>query len=1090
MKKTMDAGEILRKKIPLKVLLCFWVLCCSLPALAQKAGSKIDINVRGASVRAVLEVLKKHDYQLAYPSAVIDACPKKVTLNMRSATPDQVLNETLKGTGLVYKIEGVLITIQSLQSSGSMVVKGTVKDDKGEILPGVTIQVKGTTIGFASNVDGEFNFDLPESDEVVLVFSFVGYKTREVKVKESQKSLFIVMEEDIQEMEEVVVNGIYTAKKNSYTGSVSTVRGEDILSVSQTNLFKALTTLVPGMRIIENNEQGSNPNHVPEILIRGTTSVATEGELGLNSPLIIVDGMETTLTALYDMDMFDIERVDVLKDASATAIYGDKAANGVIVVTRKKVDDPKLRVRYNFVPDIQFPDVSSFNLCNPMEKLILEKRAGLYDDATGVKEEDYNRKLLRVSRGVNTDWKSIPLRNTWSLAHSVMVSGRGGSVDYSVTARLGDGRGVMKGDYRRNYGIGFNFQYRHKENLTIGLRTDFAKTDTKNSPYGSFGDWVILNPYDSPYDEYGELIPYVSWEQPNPLYNVSTGSFSKAKSKSITNNLNLWWNIGKGFIISGSVSLSLSDSKSDDYQSSKHATLSGNTPLAQRGSYSVSASENTNWQAQVNVNYSHAFDKDGTVLSLNAGSNVNKAEGESYSFTGVGFKKPTMSDLNFSTSYADGKPTGKNTYNASVSFFGNMNFVFKNRYFVDVSYRTSANSTVGESNRWAPYWSLGAGWNMQNESFIKNGLPWISILRLRCSMGFVGSNNFKGNLAEILYTYKDSYITGLGAIPENLGNPNLKAQRTLSLNYGLTFTAFDSRLDVNVDAYQQISKDLLLPIGIPISTGAATVSANLGESENWGFELAISGLVIKTRDWAWRLSFNTHYTKNKLTKISNALKRQSEENMKAGGIAPKIMFKEGKSLNTIWAVKSLGINPADGREIFVKADGVTTTRVFDVKDKVGCGNNQPKFEGSSTTSLTYKNISVSAAFSYTFGAHVYNETRAAKVENINPMNNVDKRALYERWSPDNRLVAYPLLKYSDQVVVQSSRFVEKRNELYLSSVNISYDVPVNFVKKIGLKRLALGIGFQDVLRLSTVKFERGTGYPYMRGLNFSIRPTF
>ena len=199
---------------------------------------------------------------------------------------------------------------------------------------------------------------------------------------------------------------------------------------------------------------------------------------------------------------------------------------------------------------------------------------------------------------------------------------------------------------------------------------------------------------------------------------------------------------------------------------------------------------------------------------------------------------------------------------------------------------------------------------MHNEKFLKS-LGWVSLFRLRGSVGYVGSGNFDGNLTNVIYTYADNYISGLSALPSSLGNPDLKAQRTLSYNAGLTLEILDSRFEVTFDWYKQLSKDLLLPIGIPVSTGASSVQANLGKSENYGYELAISGLIIKNQDWLWRVSANTHHTVNKLKKISNSLMKQTEENMAAEGIAPKILFKEGESTTAIFAVRSLGINPAN-----------------------------------------------------------------------------------------------------------------------------------------------------------------------------------
>ena len=1075
--------------------LCIILVCLfsfSLPATTLAQQERVNMKLQGVSLRQVLEQIREQTNLQFMMSKEQGERVGRVSVNAVNETVAEVLDKIFTSTGLTWVVKEDIIVVKECpqqQKPASVRVQGVVKDERGYSLPGVTVLIKGTAMGVVTNANGNYSIELPAAQDIRLIFSFIGMKTVELPY-DGEGELNVVMEEEVNEIDEVVVNGIYSASKNSYTGSVKSISQEDILQISQTNLFKALTTLVPGMRIVENNEQGANPNNIPELLIRGTTSIATQGELGLNTPLIIVDGVETTMERLYDMDIFEIERVDVLKDASATAIYGDRAANGVIVVERKKVKDSKLRLRYNFVPDIQFADVSSFDLCNPAQKLELERLWGVYKDVTGVAEQDYWEKFERISRGVNTDWKSIPLRNSWSHNHSLTASGRGGGLDYSVTLRYSNKYGVMKGDYRRNYGVGFYFSYHFRDRLTLSFRSDFYKTDTKASPYGSFSQWVAMNPYDSPYDEYGELIPRLSFNMANPMYDATTNSFNTSKMKDISSSLSLRWDILKGFFMTATGSVSINDYRMDNYISALHTSSLQNTNISNRGSYTLDGNEGWNWSAQTNLSYSHAFDEDGTVLRINFGGSLKQRNTDTYGMVGEGFLKPSMNYISFAKGYLAGSsPSGGNVYSASVSTFGNFNFILKNRYYVDASYRSSANSALGDNERWTPYWSFGIGWNAHNEKFLKS-LGWVSLLRLRGSLGYVGSGNFDGNLTNVIYSYADNYISGLSALPSGLGNPDLKAQRTLSYNAGLTLEVLDSRFEVNFDWYKQLSKDLLLPIGIPASTGASTVQANLGESENYGYELAVSGLIIKKQDWLWRVSANTHHTVNKLTKISNSLMKQTETNMAAEGMAPKVLFKEGESTTAIFAVPSVGINPANGEEIFIRPDG-SLTNVYHVEDKVDLGDKTPKLEGSISTAIAWKNLSVSMAFTYTLGGYIYNETRASKVENINIYRNVDVRAFTERWAKPGDLVAYPKGSLEQKKrAVHSSRFVEQRNELHLSSLNISYNLPVNWVKKLGLKRLAIGVGFSDIFRLSTVKFERGTSYPYMHSYNFMISPTF
>lgn len=1061
---------------------------------AQKKDVRVTLSLKDISLQQVFkEITKQTGYQFVYSSSLLIEV-KKISVEVKGETLEKTLELCLQGTNLGYKIEEMHVIVSpKLKKQEShlttKIYKGTVFDNNGGLLPGVTVVLKGTSQGVATNQDGNFEIAIPDAKDNVLVFSFIGMKIVEVKLKD-QKSLRVTMEEEVNEVNEVVVNGLFTQNKNSYTGAVSTVKGEDLLRVSQTNIFRGLAALTPGLRIVEDNAQGSNPNHIPEIIIRGTTSIASQGELGLNRPLIMLDGVEITMEQLYDMDIFEIDRVDVLKDASATAMYGDKAANGVIVVQRKKVTDSKLRLRYNFVPNVQFPDVSSFNLCSPEQKLELERLYEEYDDPTGEKEKEYNRKYQLVRAGVNTDWKSKPLRNSWSFNHSLTMTGRGGGVDYSVSLRYGDTRGVMKGDFRQNYGVGFYFSYTLAQKVNLNFRSDWTETDSKDSPYGSFSDFVRINPYDVPKDEYGNWVKELSFGFRNPLYDASTNSFSKSSSKSFQNSLTVRWDIIKNFYATGSFTYTLNDSQSDNFDSPESTTWIGVDDVSQRGSYSIGGSKGNNWALTYALNYSKLLGKEqSTMLSLHAGGTANKNRNSNFAFSGVGFLKPEFNDMSYASSYPSSRPSGSEAISTSVGWYVNLNFIYDNRYFADGSYRTSGGSNYGTDNLYSPYWSFGIGWNAQNEQFLKD--TWVSILRFRGSVGYVGSGNFGGVKPVTIYKYdpQNTYYKGLGTIPSSMGNDQLKSQRTLSWNGGVALSVLDGRFDVDVNYYKQVSKDLLLSISLPPSSGITSVMANLGESANWGVEWTVSAQVIKKSDMFWRITVNGHHTENKIKKISNGLKRQSSLNRDSVSLqAPKLQLEEGESQDAIYAVRSKGIDPASGKEIFIKKDGSYTLK-YDSQDKVAVGCTVPKMEGSIVTSFGWKGFSVNASFSYTWGGDIYNETRATKIENINYKENVDRRAFTERWKNPGDLVDYIKIDRSN-AYNHSERFVERKNELYLSSLGFNYDINPQWVRKIGLKKLMVGVTLSDVLRLSTVKFERGTSYPYMRGFNFTISPTF
>ena len=1087
-------GKVKKWLFFMKLIAFFlFVGLCQVSATTFGQRESVTFSRDAMTLEEIFTTIRKQlHYDIFYSNEELDA-NQKIQLSAKTMNLDVVLKEILKEKYSYEFIEKTIVirplkvgeTVQVLKN----VIKGKVIDVHGKPIPGVTIRVDSTNLGCSSDVNGEFELTLKQ-EKGYLIFSFIGYKTKRVAFTQGN-FLSVTLEEETMEMDEVIVNGMFTQNRNSYTGSVTTMKGDDILAVSNTNLLKAISVLSPGLRLVENNEMGSNPNYIPEIIIRGTTSIASQGENGLNTPLIILDGVEISITQLYDLDIYEVERVDVLKDASATSIYGEKAANGVIVIERKKVTDKNIRVRYNFVPGFEFPDVDSYHYCNAAQKLELERLAGLYNTADGSLDESYNEKFKRIKKGANTDWIAKPLRNSTSFSHSLSMTGRGAGMDYGITARFSDKRGVMKGDYRDNYGLSFYFSYRLVDQLTITYRADIGKTDTKASPYGNFTDFVRINPYDTPFNEYGEWNKILSYDFRNPLYDATTNSFDKSESKTITNNLTVRWDVWKGFYLTGSFSHSLSDSQSDKFISPDHSSFETETDPSKRGSYYISNMRGKSWQLRMGVTYSKTLSDNGSILTLNVGASANRNNSNNNSFSGIGFLKGNLTDMAFANSYpTNGRPSGSESLSSSVGIYGNLNVIFGNRYFIDGSYRISGSSKFGKDRRFAPFWSVGMGWNVHNESFLSE-TGWFDIFRIRGSVGYTGSVNFSDYQAITTYKYSqnNNYLIGMGALPIAMGNDRLKWQTTVKYNVGVTLEMLSGRLSANFDIYKEDTKDLLLSISTPPSMGVSNVMDNLGETGNWGYEWSVSGLLIKSNQLYWRLGLSGHHTENKLKKISNSMKRQNDSAMRETGVAaPKVQLEEGESASAIYAVPSLGIDPATGQEIFIKKDG-SYTFVYDVKDKVALGNTVPYLEGAMTTSLGYKGFTVSAAMTFTFGGDIYNATRASKVEQINPQENVDVRAFTERWKKPGDVVHYTTLK-DTKSYVHSERFIERKNEVFLSSLNISYEFKREWVKKIGLNKLSIGVGFSDVLRISTVKYERGTTYPYSKGYNFTISPTF
>ncbi len=992
--------------------------------------------------------------------------------------------------------DNVTVVMNDGRESSNSISGVIVSAEDNEPLVGAQVKIVGANVATITDVNGRFTFKTVPLKKQKLAVSYIGMEPLTVDAGHNMK---IVLKSDSKTLSDVVVNGYFTRKKQTFTGAARTITSDEILKVAPNNIMQTLATLDPSLNITQNNAMGSNPNSVPDLVIRSTTSLSTSNEVGLNAPLIVIDGVEQSLQALYDMDINDIERVDILKDASATALYGENAANGVIVIERKRVSQSPVRIRYTFTPEVSFADLSSYDYCNAAQKLELERLAGLYDSTTGNLDQSYFDKLALVNSGVNTDWMSKPVRNSFSHNHSLSISGRGSGLDYNINANYQNTQGVMKDDGRQSYGMNIYLSYTAVKDLVVTLRASHNQLNSNSSKYGSFSDYLSCNPYDSPYDEYGNLRSSLSYNLDNPLYEASLSSFSKSQSRTQQISLDVRYNILPTFYVTAQGSYNTSRGTSDVFTSPDSHEFE-TASVTQKGRYVLGNSSSDQWTGKVVANYIHNFDKDGTMLTLNLGGEIKKNKSTSSSLTGTGFLSDNQNDIAYATTYPNGgQPSGSEDLSTSLGGFLAANFMWKNRYVVDGSYRVSGSSKFGSDHRYAPFWSVGAGWNLHNEEFIKK-LGWVNTLRLRGSYGYTGSVKFSSYQAVTTYKYNSDFLgyTGVGSIPISMANPDLKWQTTKKLNLGITSSFFGDRLNVNFDVYNEKTIDMLIDRSLPPSSGTTSVKANLGSQTSNGIEFSVWGKIIRTKDWEWTLSVNGLHSKTTINNISEAMKRMNEQNasgysdssVTVASSSPLYQYREGESPSAIYAVRSAGIDPATGREIFIKQDG-SYTYTYDSKDQVACGDTNPLLQGSFSSMLQYKNFSLTASFQYRFGGEMYNSTRALKVENINPRKNCDVRAFTDRWTKAGDVKPYiDIANATGTSSIYTDRFVEKDNELWLSSLYLQYNVPATFLKKIHVQKLYVGIGTEDLFRITSAKYERGTSYPYSRSVNMSASITF
>lgn len=1084
------------------------VVVTHLSARVNGQGNAVTLMLKDVSVEEALEQAERQLGQSFFFNRDKVDLTRRVDLNLKEADLGTLVKE-LFGEGFKYRVEGNLIIVSRQEEASVPQVQeqritGTVKDKMGYVLPGVTVLVKGTTIGVATDADGKYALSVPAGDHV-LVFSMVGMKAQEVKVGK-RTVVDVVMEEEVSEMDEVVVTGIFNRSKASYTGAVTTVTAEELKQFGNRNILTSLRNIDPSFNIIENNAAGSNPNRTYEVQIRGNSSVPNvdqlqdETRVSMNTPLVILDGFESTLERLLDMNENEVESITILKDALATAIYGSRGANGVIVITTKVPMMGKLRVTYRGDLNIEAPDLTSYDLLNAREKLELENRVGLWDLSNINIATNYYTLLNEVNAGVDTYWLSQPLRTGVGHRHNLRIDGGDKTFRYSASIQYNDVQGVMKNSYRRTGNGTLTLSYYYKglkftNNLIVGLNK------SSESPYGSFADYVRMNPYYRIYDDSGNLIPtykknYNGYVRTigNPLYDATLNIIDTDEYTQLTNNFSIEWQVIQGLLVRGKIGVGKTFNQSDKFLPAEHSTFANyeEEDVFRKGSYDYSTGKSLSIDASLNVSYSKTLaEKHSIYVGLDY--NVRQSSSESYSFSAEGFSNEDFDFLGIGLQYKEGtKPNGSESKSRAIGFTGSLNYMYDNRYYVDLSGRVDGSSQFGSSRRFAPFWALGVGWNIHKEKFLVDN-PVVNFLKLRASTGITGSQNFSSYQALSTYKYviDRRYYNWMGALMMGLGNEDLSWQQKMNYNVGLEVQFFDNRFSFNMDYYIERTKDLVSSINIPLANGFSSYVENVGEMENKGFELKASVFVLRDfeRDLSWSVTGTMIHNENKILSISQALIDAQKELEEDDGANPNLLYKPGYSTNTIWVVKSLGIDPSTGREIYEDRNG-NQTAVWDARDLTDCGISEPKFQGNFSTMFRYRGLSFNMSFGYRFGGQLYNSTLIEKVENADYGYNVDRRVYEDRWEKPGDVVAFKSLDIED-ATSKTSRFVEDERTLNCQSLTLGYTLEEKELKNFaGMENLSLTFSTSDLFYWSSVKRERGTSYPFSRQFSFSVSATF
>ena len=1089
--------------------------------LPQLTKSLVSINVKDVSFVEFFDALQKSSGKemfLSYITEDIDKI-KPITIKATNITLADALKQALNLYNLDFSVKGNIVSINSIESVKSedkaFSFQGIIVDKvTKEPIVGATVIVDNTTNGAITNDKGEFVLDVKIGQ--TLEISFVGMKQLKYVITKKDK-VSLEMERDNLALDDVVVTGYGNIDKKSFTGNAKTIKGEDLLKVSRTNVFKAISALDPSFQTVQSNIFGSDPNAMPEVYIRGRSSLGnfeldtdkfskSNLETNPNTPTFVIDGFETDMQKVYDLDPNRIQTLTILKDAAATAMYGSRAANGVVVITTIPPKEGEVRISYNLTTTIETPDLSGYNLMNPKEKLEAELLSGVHDYNDSYSDPvDYISRWNKVYiEGVDTDWMSLPLRTAFKHRHALTLEGGDKNLKWGFNLRYSDDDGVMKGSSRNNGGAEFfvNFSY---NKLDIKNIVYFNSTWSEESQYGSFGDYSHQQPYSKYLDDSGnplDILDYSGSNNSNPMYEALLNNFDKSSMDELTNNLQLKWRVANGFQVTGMLGITKQweDNKKFTDPKSKNTTnaLSSSNLLA--GDLYTTVGNGGRLNARAGISYNKSLNLHNLNASVNAELMTSNNEYTQTHY--MGFPSGSLSSINYA-SEVNGKPKMSESTSRQAGVSGVFNYSYDNIYLADASFRYEGSSTYGTKNKFAPYSAGGLGINIHNYDFMKSISHIIDIIKVRASFGMTGNVSFPAYTAQNYHEtlFNDWYITGYGTQIVYLGNPDLKGETTNTIDAGIDLSMFDSRLSIQATFYNKTTVDMINNVTVPTSSGFNVYKDNMGKVRNKGFELNLYGTVIKKKDFSLSINANFAHNKNTVLEIAESLKAYNDrvndfyQDDADSYLDPKYSqiftkYEEGRSMTAMFGMNSLGIDPATGQEAFLDRAG-NLTYEWNGNDMVAIGDTEPKGRGALGLNARYKQFTLSATFMYEFGGDVYNETLISMVENADIENsNVDKRVLSDRWQKPGDIAPLKDIKDRKTTTRPTSRFMQENNTLSLGSLSLQYEFNSKMIKEIGIERLRLEANCGEMFRLSSIKQERGLSYPFARNYNFSLMLNF
>lgn len=1027
---------------PLKLKYCLLVLLMCLGVLSAHAQEPlVTVQVTKVPLKKVLnEVERQTTYRFSYRSKLLDNQPP-VTVQMKNATVPAVLDKALANRNLSYRIvsaKSIVITARESQSSniqasaaGTRTYSGVVHDAQGEPMIGATVSVGGKAVAL-TDADGRFSFTAPEGAKARV--SFIGYVDQEVAMGH-KSTVDVVMSEDDHQLNELVVVGYGAMKRKDLTGSIASVSAKDMKAYPVSNPMMGLQGRVAGV-VVTNNT--GNPSGDISVRIRGTNSIK-----GGNDPLYIVDGMPANISSISSED---IKSVEVLKDASATAIYGSRGANGVVLITTNS-GQTGTHISYNGTYGVQRV-ISYMDVTNGEQYASLANEILTNDTGRGAFTPEQV-----AAFGQGFDWQDAIFQSAPMQTHNVSISSGNErtKILISGSAMLRDG--IIKGTAYDKLNLRSNINHDVSDKLHVDLIMSFAKTRSTSHPGmtgGNRGNSLlsaayftpsILYPYndDGTYNNISTNYTFVSSNLRNPVLLLNE---TDSKTRASLTNINgaITYKPFKGLSLKSSVGVENNDYRTDNYITSKY--------LWGANSGSVSSNSRVTIVNENIANYNVTLGEH--ELGVMGGFTYQQYTARSMGLSGSGFISDAPGTDQIGAASNFGTPSTGYTKWTLASWLGRVNYSYKDRYLATVSMRADGSSRYSKDSKWGYFPSVALAWRVTEEPFMK-AVPQISNLKLRMGYGETGSTAINPYATlNMLSQGKQPIGNGLGtyyAAGSTLPS-DLKWETTAQWNLGVDLGLFDNRLRLTADLYSKMTRDLLNSVGLAGSTGYSNTIKNIGKMSNKGLEVMVDGDIIRNNELTWSASANIAFNKNKVVKIYNGQELYSGRPGLAYMEDNISLIREGEPLGVYFTYKEDGYDE-NGILKYVDVDGDGN---YSKEDKFITGDPHPDFTYGFSTSLAWKGFDFSVFFQGSYGNDLFNITEFQNMDYTTPMN-YNKKVYYSHWSASNTPEQNAAAKYpkltSRQNLRISDRYVEDGSYLRMKNISLGYNLPVD---KLGIKR--------------------------------------